>query len=70
METVSGQLPSRKIALGLVLSLGLGEIFLGGNCPRTYENYFSRSEPKNFTTKGYKSLRKHWIQSEENFGKK
>ena len=36
---VSGQLPPRKIAhrlaLGLGLVLGLGVIFLEGNCPRT-----------------------------------
>ena len=39
---VSEQLPPRKHApqsgLGFVLELGLGAIFLGGNCPRTFEN--------------------------------
>ena len=46
-DSVSGQLPPRKIAprlglrLGLALGLelglelGLGAIFLGGNCPKT-----------------------------------
>ena len=41
--TVVGQLPMRKIApqLGLGFELGLGVIFLGGNCHRTF-NYNHR----------------------------
>ena len=40
-NTVSGKLLPSKIAsrLGLGLALGLGGIFLGGNCLRIIENY-------------------------------
>ena len=64
------QLPPRKIALwlrlgfGLGLVLGLGVIFLGGNCPRTPKKYIVlRKNPNK------KSAERKWrnLSQQENF---
>ena len=48
METVSGQLPPRKIALGLGLSLGLGSNFLGEVFLEPMETIFPEVNRKAF----------------------